>query len=118
MIFRSSVWYLKLVCWGVVQIKSLQQSISASEKAAKGLSDKEVAKESLAVLKQAKDVVNGLGPGGDLRKFCKPRNPLLVRLLLGDKVNMVAIRRDVSQVRQLRNLSKHAYIKHALKAEF
>lgn len=81
------------------QIKSLQQNISATEKAAKALPDKDACKDALLLLKQAKDVVNGLGPGGDLRKFCKPRNPMLVRLLLGDKVNMVAIRRDVSQVR-------------------
>lgn len=82
----------------LLQIKSLQQSIGAAEKAAKSLSNKDESKDALALLKQAKDVVNGLGPGGDLRKFCKPRNPMLVRMLLGDKVNMVAIRRDVSQV--------------------
>lgn len=32
------------------------------------------------------------------RKFCKPKNPWLVRMLLGDKINLVALRRDASQV--------------------
>ncbi|KXZ54292.1 hypothetical protein GPECTOR_5g379 [Gonium pectorale] len=80
-----------------VEIKSLLQTISSAEKQARGLTDRTQAEAVRAVLRDAREAVTGLGPGGDLRKFCKPRNPWLVRLLLGDRINLVALRRDVSQ---------------------
>lgn len=80
-----------------VEVKSLQQSISAAERGAKGVPDPASREALAALLREAKDVMTGLGPGGDLRKFCKPRNPWLLRMLLGDKINLVAFRRDVSQ---------------------
>ncbi|KAJ9516169.1 hypothetical protein QJQ45_024600 [Haematococcus lacustris] len=55
-----------------------------------------VAADVLQELKAARGVVEGLGPGGDLRKFCKPKVPLLLQLLLGDKVSVVAFRADQS----------------------
>ncbi|GLC41998.1 hypothetical protein PLESTB_001057100 [Pleodorina starrii] len=79
------------------EIKSLLQTITTAEKQARALSNRADADAVGAVLKDARNVVTGLGPGGDLRKFCKPRNPWLIRLLLGDKINLVAMRRDVSQ---------------------
>ncbi|KAG2453171.1 hypothetical protein HYH02_002495 [Chlamydomonas schloesseri] len=79
------------------EIKSLLQNISTVEKQAKGLKNRGEADAVLATVQEAREVVTGMGPGGDLRKFCKPRNPWLVSLLLGDKINLVALRRDVSQ---------------------
>lgn len=38
--------------------------------------------------------MNGLGPGGDLRRICKPRNPMLLQLLLGAKTPVVTLRQD------------------------
>ncbi|MEW5296799.1 MAG: hypothetical protein WDW36_000052 [Sanguina aurantia] len=82
----------------LAQIKSLQQSIANTGRAA--LADRSCSSQEqtaiAALLTEAKDVVQGLGPGGDLRKFLRPRNPLLIRLLLGDKINLVAVRRDHS----------------------
>ncbi|EFJ42661.1 hypothetical protein VOLCADRAFT_119332 [Volvox carteri f. nagariensis] len=80
-----------------VEIKSLLQTITTAEKQARGLKNRTDVEAVGSVLKEARNVMTGLGPGGDLRKFCKPKNPLLVRLLLGDKINLVAMRRDVSQ---------------------
>lgn len=48
------------------QVKSLQQSISAAERGVKGVPDP-ASREALAsALREAKDVMTGLGPGGDL----------------------------------------------------
>ncbi|KAG2488906.1 hypothetical protein HYH03_012536 [Edaphochlamys debaryana] len=80
-----------------VEIKSLLQTIASSEKAARGIADRAHAEAVSASLAEAKAVMTGLGPGGDLRKFCKPKNPWLIRMLLGNKINLVAMRKDVSQ---------------------
>ncbi|GIM05554.1 hypothetical protein Vretimale_10012 [Volvox reticuliferus] len=80
-----------------VEIKSLLQTISTAEKQSRALSNRADAEVVAAILKDARNVMTGLGPGGDLRKFCKPKNPWLIRLLLGDKINLVAMRIDVSQ---------------------
>jgi len=49
-----------------VQIKSLQQAISSAQKEARAHADAGVAQEVLSELQQAQQVVQGLGPGGDL----------------------------------------------------
>ncbi|KAF5842206.1 TMPIT-like protein [Dunaliella salina] len=79
-----------------LQIKSLQQAISDAKKKALSHPDVGVAREVLAELQQAQQVVEGLGPGGDLRKFCKTKHPALLRLLMGDKVSVIAFRADHS----------------------
>jgi hypothetical protein len=49
-----------------LQIKSLQQAISSAQKEACAHADVGAAQEVLAELQQAQQVVQGLGPGGDL----------------------------------------------------
>ncbi len=40
----------------------------------------------------AQMVLRGHGPGGDLRKLLKQRNPWLLQLLLGAKTNVITVR--------------------------
>jgi hypothetical protein len=47
-----------------------------------------------AVLREAGAVLAGKGPGGDLRRLNGPRVPLLLRALLGSKLEWVMLRRD------------------------
>ncbi|KAG7666873.1 hypothetical protein Ndes2526B_g04637 [Nannochloris sp. 'desiccata'] len=47
-------------------------------------------------LEAAKAILNGNGPGGDLRKFQKSRKPALLGTFLGPSVNVLALRRDES----------------------
>jgi hypothetical protein len=47
-----------------------------------------------AVLREAQAVLAGKGPGGDLRRLNRPRVPLLLRLLMGSKLEWVMLRRD------------------------
>jgi hypothetical protein len=46
------------------------------------------------VLREASAVLSGKGPGGDLRRLNRPRVPLLLRALLGSKLEWVMLRRD------------------------
>ena len=46
----------------MLQIKSLQQALNAAEKSAKALGAKIV----LQSIKESREVIGGLGPGGDL----------------------------------------------------
>jgi hypothetical protein len=46
------------------------------------------------VLREAQAVLAGKGPGGDLRRLNRPRVPLLLRLLMGGKLEWVMLRRD------------------------
>lgn len=48
------------------QVKSLQQAIASAEKAAMAHPDAIAASDALADLRTAKEVITGLGPGGDL----------------------------------------------------
>ena len=43
-------------------------------------------------LRVAQMVLRGHGPGGDLRKLLKQRNPWLLQLLLGAKTNVITVR--------------------------
>lgn len=47
-----------------------------------------------AALREAGAVLAGKGPGGDLRRLDRPRVPLLLRALLGSKLEWVMLRRD------------------------
>ena len=42
-------------------------------------------------LQRARAIVQGHGPGGDLRKLCKQNSPFLLSLLLGKRTNVVTL---------------------------
>ena len=42
-------------------------------------------------LRRAKGIVEGHGPGGDLRKLCKQKTPALLSLLVGARTNVVTL---------------------------
>eukprot|EP00798_Chlamydomonas_sp_ICE-L_P022842 gene22842-30016_t len=90
-----------------VEIKTLQQSLATAEKSAKALGN---AEEATKNLKEAKDIIQGLGPGGDLRKFCKPKTPMALRIMLGDKINVVP--REKRLYHALRSLT-HSHMQAA-----
>lgn len=46
---------------------------------------------TVEVLHKAKAIVEGHGPGGDLRKLCKQRTPALLSLLVGARTNVVTL---------------------------
>lgn len=85
------------------QIKSLQSSIDTLRRSARNSGDADAAERGavLSMLQEASNTLQGFGPGGDLRRFCRPRNPALVRLLLGDKTNVVTYRQE--QLLDLKN---------------
>lgn len=77
------------------QVKSLQSTIDLVAKSLKqGALSPSIKQQALGTLKEATGVLCGRGPGGDLRRFCKPRNPLLLRFLLGDRTDVVAYRTE------------------------
>ena len=77
-----------------VQIKLLQQAIQAAKKQASE-ADKELeheANQTLEELQTAQMILRGHGPGGDLRKLLKQKQPSLLAWLLGPRVNVISIR--------------------------
>lgn len=42
-------------------------------------------------LHRAKAIIEGHGPGGDLRKLCKRKTPALLSLLVGARTNVVTL---------------------------
>ena len=70
-----------LIAW---QVKLLKSSISRDLK----LATDEAAIEELT---KAKAVLEGHGPGGDLRKLLKQPTPALLKLLLGQHCNVVTL---------------------------
>ena len=42
-------------------------------------------------LQRAKAIIEGHGPGGDLRKLCKRKTPALLSLLVGARTNVVTL---------------------------
>eukprot|EP00879_Flechtneria_rotunda_P014396 GHRR01015043.1.p1 GENE.GHRR01015043.1~~GHRR01015043.1.p1 ORF type:complete len:355 (+),score=96.59 GHRR01015043.1:428-1492(+) len=78
----------------VLQIKSLQANLQSLKRAAQSVNDKNDQQHILQVLAEATATINGVGPGGDLRRICNPKAPRLLSYLLGDKVNLVTIRKD------------------------
>ena len=65
-------------------MRLLQTDIRRALKAAE---DEDAAAEA----GRAKAVLEGHGPGGDLRKLLKQPTPALLRMLLGPKVNVVTL---------------------------
>ena len=47
--------------------------------------------EAVEQLLRAKSVLEGHGPGGDLRKLLKQPTPALLKLLLGNQCNLVTL---------------------------
>ncbi len=66
------------------QVKLLRQDIQRALKQADDSS-------ALAELKLAKAVLEGHGPGGDLRKLLKQPTPALLKLLLGQHCNVMTL---------------------------
>lgn len=67
-----------------MQITELNKEI---EQALKSSRDEAVTEE----LKRARAVVQGHGPGGDLRKLCKQTQPFLLSLMVGKRANVVTL---------------------------
>lgn len=42
-------------------------------------------------LKRARAILQGHGPGGDLRKLCKQASPFLLSLMVGRRTNVVTL---------------------------
>ena len=77
-----------------MQIKLLQQAIQAAKSAATE-ADEDVAEEAndaLEELQTSQMIVKGHGPGGDLRKLLKQKQPSLLAWLLGPRVNVISVR--------------------------
>ena len=77
-----------------MQIKLLQQAIQRARKDASE-ADEEAepeANKALDELKTAQMILRGHGPGGDLRKLLKQKQPSLLAWLLGPRVNVISIR--------------------------
>lgn len=66
------------------QVKLLRQDI---QRAIREVDDS----SALAELKLAKAVLEGHGPGGDLRKLLKQPMPALLKLLLGQHCNVMTL---------------------------
>ena len=66
------------------QVKLLRQDIQRALRQAED-------SHALAELKLAKAVVEGHGPGGDLRKLLKQPTPALLKLLLGQHCNVMTL---------------------------
>ena len=60
-----------------------QAELKQLKKEVKVLQDADEKFKMLDMLALLKSNLEGTGPGGDLRKFLKPRLPLLLRLLVG-----------------------------------
>lgn len=76
------------------QIKLLQHAIQAAKTAATEAGDdlEEEANHALDELKTSQMIVKGHGPGGDLRKLLKQKQPSLLAWLLGPRVNVISVR--------------------------
>ncbi|KAF8072837.1 CBR1 [Scenedesmus sp. PABB004] len=94
---RVSIYAKKLVGEQdafAVEIKSLQANVSAMRKAALAAKGAAEQQQMLDALDEASATINGMGPGGDLRRMCAPKVPRLLSYLLGDRTNLVSIRKD------------------------
>eukprot|EP00878_Enallax_costatus_P012838 GHUV01013406.1.p1 GENE.GHUV01013406.1~~GHUV01013406.1.p1 ORF type:complete len:304 (+),score=84.96 GHUV01013406.1:241-1152(+) len=94
---RVSVYAKKLVGEQdafAVEIKSLQANLQSLRKAAASVKDRDEQDKIMQLLSEASATIAGVGPGGDLRRLCNPKMPRLLSYLLGNKVNLVTIRKD------------------------
>lgn len=81
------------------EVCSLRRAITDSCKNASLNLSRVAGSEWVPVLKQldnARAVMLGNGPGGDLRKYTKVKKPWLLRLLVGPSTNCISIRKDES----------------------
>lgn len=74
------------------EIKLLQQSIQNARAEAENAG--EDSNHILDELKTAKMILQGHGPGGDLRKLQKQKQPSLLAWLLGPRTNVISARRN------------------------
>ena len=72
------------------QIKLLQQSIQQARSDAE--QDQEDSSFILDELKTSQMILRGHGPGGDLRKLLKQKQPSLLAWLLGPRTNVISVR--------------------------
>lgn len=96
---RVAVYVKRLVAEGDAlggEVKSLQTAIAALEAQAKSEAHGTEKELLLSTLQQARAVLNGLGPGGDLRRLLNPKSPLLLRLLLGRRTSVTTLRPEES----------------------
>ena len=80
----------QLTCSSVLQIKLLQQSIQNARQDAERAG--EDSSHILDELKASKMILQGHGPGGDLRKLLKQKQPSLLAWLLGPRTNVISAR--------------------------
>ena len=85
----------------VQQVKLLRSDIARALKAA---GDNQTVEELL----RAKAVLEGHGPGGDLRKLLKQPTPALLKLLLGNQCNLVTLQARPASTLPLRE-EHHAF---------
>ena len=71
-------------------LTSLMRQLDDVERRATATNDTEALRQA----KNARDILHGNGPGGDLRKLCQKRNPWLLRFLLGEKCMVLTLRDD------------------------
>ena len=81
---RLEVSVVAVVRSRLVQITELSKEIDV---ALQNSTDITVTEE----LQRARAIVQGHGPGGDLRKLCKQNSPFLLSLLLGKRTNVVTL---------------------------
>ena len=79
------------VCVSMLQVKQLQKTIEKALEAARDADEEAIADDVISELKHARAVVHGHGPGGDMRKLIKSRNPKLLTLLLGANTRVVTM---------------------------
>ena len=73
-----------------MQIKLLQQSIQHAKAEAENSED--ASNKVLDELQAAKMILQGHGPGGDMRKLLKQKQPSLISWLLGPRTNVISTR--------------------------
>ena len=74
-----------------MQVKQLQKTVEKALDAARDAEEDACGDEVISELKHARAVVHGHGPGGDMRKLIKSRNPKLLTLLLGANTRVVTM---------------------------
>ena len=73
-----------------MQIKLLQQSIRQARSDAEQAGDE--SRYILDELETPQMILQGHGPGGDLRKLLKQQQPSLLAWLLGPRTNVISVR--------------------------
>ncbi|GMH43752.1 hypothetical protein BSKO_11686 [Bryopsis sp. KO-2023] len=77
-------------------VKSLIHTIHKATEEVKQVKDEQERSRLMTYIRDAKGVLHGNGPGGDMRKLCHKKNPLLIQYMLGPRANVVTLRREQS----------------------